>query len=235
VRLLAAGQKQEGAKLTGRQLRDEVMTLFLAGHETTALALSYTFYLLAQNPAAEARLAAELDEELGGRMPTAADVPHLRYTEWVVKEAMRLYPPAWGVGREAIEECEIGGHRVPKGTQVLLIQWVVHRDPRWYDDPEAFRPERWDGDLEKRLPRCAYFPFGDGLRICIGNHFALLEAVLVLATVARRFRLSLAGDEPLELVASITMRPKRGIRMRVHQRGGAGHPPRAQIERAGAT
>jgi cytochrome P450 len=136
----------------------------------------------------------------------------------VIQEAMRLYPPAWGLGREAIADCEVGGYHVPRGTQVLTIQRIVHRDPRWYKDPEAFRPERWADDLERRLPRCAYFPFGDGPRICIGQHFAMMEAVLVLATVARGHRLTLVSDEPLELVASITMRPRRGIRMRVQSR-----------------
>ena len=134
----------------------------LAGHETTALVLFYTFYLLAQSPEAEDRLATEIRAVLGDRSPTAADVPSLRYTEWVVREAMRLYPPAWGIAREALADCEIGGFHVPKGTQLFMIQSLVHRDPRWFDDPEAFRPERWDHDLIKRLHRCAYFPFGDG-------------------------------------------------------------------------
>ena len=125
---------------------------------------------------------------------------------------MRLYPPAWGLGREAIADCEVGGYHVPRGTQVLTIQWVVHRDPRWFEEPEAFWPERWADDLERRLPRCAYFPFGDGPRICVGQQFALTEAVLVLATVARRYRLTLVSDEPLELVASITMRRDEGSR-----------------------
>ena len=217
TRLLEA-QRRDGLRLTDRQLRDELMTLLLAGHETTALALGYSFYLLAQHPAVDDRLAAELEEVLGGRAPTVEDVPRLGYTERVIKEAMRLYPPAWGLGREATRDCEIGGYRVPKGAQALLIQWVVHRDPRWYDQPEAFRPERWEGDLERRLPRGAYFPFGDGPRVCIGNHFALLEAVLVLATIARRFRLALVDHRPLELVASVTMRPKHGIRMMLHPR-----------------
>ena len=229
-RLLEA-QRQAGGRLTNRQLRDEMVTLLLAGHETTSLALSYTFYLLARHPEAEARLVAELQEALGGRAPTAEDVPRLRYAEWVVKEAMRLYPPAWGLGREAIADCEVGGYHVPRGTQVLTIQWVVHRDPRWFEEPEAFRPERWADDLERRLPRCAYFPFGDGPRICVGQQFALTEAVLVLATVARRYRLTLVGDEPLELVASITMRPRRGITMRVQGRQALGDHAGARSRR----
>jgi cytochrome P450 len=221
-RLLAA-QRVDGSPMPDRQLRDEMVTLLLAGHETTALALSYCFYLLARHPEVERRLVAEVEEVLGGRAPTAEDVPRLRYAERVVKEAMRLYSPAWGLGREAVADCEIGGYHVPQGTQVLAIQWVVHRDSRWFADPEVFRPERWDGDLERRLPRCAYFPFGDGPRICIGNHFALLEVVLILATIAQRYRLALADDAPLELVASITMRPKRGIKMLVQERQDARH------------
>jgi cytochrome P450 len=209
-RLLAA-RDEDGSRMTTEQLRDEVVTLFLAGHETTALALCYTFYLLARHPEAEKQLVTELDEVLQGRSPTAADVPRLRYTEWVIREAMRLYPPAPGIGREAIEDCEIAGYQVPRGTQISLCQWVVHHDGRWFDDPEAFRPERWDGDLGRRLPRCAYFPFGDGPRICIGSQFAMIEAILILATVAQQFRLALSPGFKLELMPSITLRPRHGV------------------------
>jgi cytochrome P450 len=209
---------EDGSQMTDRQLRDELVTLFLAGHETTALALSFCFYLLALHPDADARLAAELDEVLGGRWPTTADVPRLRYTEWVVKESLRLYPPAPNIGREALADCEIAGYHIPKGAQISLVQWVVQRDQRWFDDPEAFRPERWDNDLARRLPRCAYFPFGDGPRICIGNHFAMMEAVLILAAVAQRYRLTLAPGFTLELLPSVTLRPKHGVRMVVHER-----------------
>jgi cytochrome P450 len=211
-RLLSA-RDADGSQMSDRQLRDEMVTLFLAGHETTAIALSFCFYLLARHPDAMTRLAAELDEVLQGRPPTAVDVPRLRYTEWVVKEAMRLYPPAPSIGREALQDCEIAGYHVPRGTQIALIQWVVHRDPRWFDDPEAFRPERWDNDLARRLPRCAYFPFGDGPRICIGNQFAMLEAILILATVAQRYRLALVPGYKLELLPSVTLRPKNGLPM----------------------
>ncbi len=155
---------------------------------------------------------------LGDRPPTAADVPNLRYTEWVVREAMRLYPPAWGIAREALADCEIGGYHVPKGTQIFISQWLVHHDSRWFDDPEVFRPERWENDLVKRLPRCAYFPFGDGPRICIGNHFAMMEAVLILATIARRYRLSVEPGQTLELLPSVTLRPKHSLRVRVQAR-----------------
>jgi cytochrome P450 len=216
ARLLAA-RDDDGSQMTPEQLRDEVVTLFLAGHETTALALSFTLYLLARHPEAEARLAAEVHERLGGRLPRAADVPRLRYTEWVIRESMRLYPPAPAIGREAIRDCRIGGYRVRKGTQIALVQWVVHRDPRWFDDPEAFRPERWDHDLARRLPRCAYFPFGDGPRVCIGQQFAMMEAILILATVVQRFRLRLAPGFKLELLPSITLRPKHGVTMVIHE------------------
>jgi cytochrome P450 len=152
-----------------------------------------------------------VDEQLRGRLPTAADLPRLRYTEWVVREAMRVYPPVWVIGREALAETEVGGFDVPKGTQMWIPQWVVHRDPRWFTNPETFEPERWDNDLARRLPRCAYFPFGDGPRVCIGNYFAMLEAVLLLATIGQRFRLSRAPGHLLKLGPSITLRPLTGV------------------------
>jgi cytochrome P450 len=216
-RLLAA-QDDEGAGMTDRQLRDECVTLFLAGHETTALTLTYAFHLLAHHPEAEARLAAELDDVLGGRPPTAADVPRLAYTGSVVRESMRLSPPAWGIGREAVEPFELGGYPVRRGTQLLISQWVLHRDSRWFDDPDAFRPERRDGDLLRSLPRGAYIPFGDGPRVCIGTHFAMMEAVLLLATLAQGHRLSAIPGQVLELVAAVTLRPRSGTRMVVHAR-----------------
>ncbi len=216
-RLLAA-RNDDDSQMTDQQLRDEVMTLLLAGHETTALTLSYCCYLLAQHPKAEQALAAEWAQVLDGRTPTAADVPRLPYTTWVVRESMRLYPPAWGIGREAIQDCVIDGYHVPKGTQLYLNQWVVHRDPRWFDEPKAFKPERWENDSVKRLPHGVYFPFGDGPRICIGNHFAMMEAVLVLATVGQRYRMTLVSDRPLALVPSVTLRPKHGVQVVVHKR-----------------
>jgi cytochrome P450 len=224
-RLLAARDDQGGGGMTDRQLRDEVVTLVLAGHETTALVMFYTFYLLGQSPACADRLAAELDDVLGDRPPTIADVPNLRYAEWVVRESMRLYPPAWGIAREALADCEIGGYHVPKGTQLFMVQRLVHRDRRWFDDPETFKPERWDHDLIKRLPPCAYFPFGGGPRICIGNHFAMMEAILILATTARRFRLSIEPGQTLELLPTITLRPRRPIFMRLIANDRAVRPP----------
>jgi cytochrome P450 len=216
-RLLTA-RDEAGAAMSDQQIRDELITLFLAGHETTALTLTYCFWLLGQNPHAEGKLVEELQTVLGGRPPTAADAPRLTYTEWVVKESMRLYPPAWGVARQAIDDCEVGGWFIPKGTQLALTQWIVHRDARWFDEPEEFKPERWADDLQRRLPRGAYFPFGDGPRICIGQGFAMLEAVLLLATIAQRFRLRLVPDQRFELVPSITVRPRYGVQVVVEPR-----------------
>jgi cytochrome P450 len=223
--MLLHAQDDDGSRMTNRQLRDEVITLFLAGHETTALALSWTWWLLAQNPQAEAKLYAELDAVLAGRSPTLEDLSKLRFTEHVISESMRLYPPAWGMARLAIEDAQIGGYRIPKGSGVSLSQWVVHRDPRWYEDPEEFRPERWEGDLLKRLPRFAYFPFGGGPRQCIGNSFAMMEAELLLAAIAQKFRLRLVPDQKVEPVASITLRPRHGIHTTLEQR----QPARARV------
>jgi len=216
--MLLQAQDEDGSRMTDKQLRDEVMTLFLAGHETTALALSWTWYLLARHPQVEAKLAAELEEVLGGRAPTAADLPRLRYTEMILKESMRLYPPAYGVGREALKDCEIGGYLVPAGTQLFMFQWVVHRDERYFDHPEAFRPERWADDLAARLPKYAYFPFGGGPRVCIGSSFAMMEAVLLLATIAQRFRFALVPEHSVTLLPAMSLRPKNGIKVTLLKR-----------------
>jgi cytochrome P450 len=211
--LLLEARDDDGSSMTDTQLRDEAITLFLAGHETTAIAMSWTWYLLSGHPDVEARLVAELEEVLGGRAPEMADIPRLTYTDTVIRESMRLYPPAWRIGREAIEPCTIGGYRIPVGAQVIMSQWIVHRDPRYYEEPEAFRPERWEGDLARRLPKFAYFPFGGGARRCIGDSFAMMEAVLLLATIARRYHLELSPDARIELWPSITLRPKHGLPM----------------------
>jgi cytochrome P450 len=216
--MLLRAQDEDGSQMTDRQLRDELMTSFLAGHETTALALTWAWYLLAQNPEAEQRLAAELEEVLGGRAPEAVDLPRLRYADWVIRESMRLYPPAWGVGREAVRECEVGGYHVPEGMQIFAFQWVVQRDPRWYEEPERFRPERWGEESAAHLPKYAYFPFGGGPRQCIGNYFATMEAVLVLSTVAQRFRLRLVPEHKVELLPAMSLRPRDGVRMKLEAR-----------------
>src|SRR5581483_9977868 len=189
--LLHARDEADGTGMTDRQVRDEAMTLFLAGHETTALALSWTWYLLARHPEAAAKLHAEVDAVLAGREPTMDDVPRLRYAEMVALEAMRLYPPAYVIGREATADCVVGAYRVPRGTTVLMSQWVVQHDARFFAEPDRFRPERWGGEAVRQLPRFAYFPFGGGPRLCIGSTFAMIELVLVLATLAQRFHFRL--------------------------------------------
>ncbi|HVS34011.1 MAG TPA: cytochrome P450 [Gemmataceae bacterium] len=215
---------EDGGRMSDRQLRDEAMTLFLAGHDTTALTLSWCWYLLAQNPPVYDALQAELASVLGARPPTPADLPRLPYTERVVMETMRLYPAAYMMGRQAVAACDLGGHRLPAGATVLMAQWLMHRDKRWFDEPERFHPDRWADGLAKRLPKFAYFPFGGGGRLCIGNSFALMEACLVLATLARRCRFSLVPGPPIRPAPAITLKPEGGIPVVVRltaQRGAA--------------
>jgi cytochrome P450 len=216
--MLLAAQDEDGSRMTDKQLRDETITLFLAGHETTAGTLSWAWWLLAKNPAVEAKLHAELDGVLGDRAPSLDELPNLPYTGHVITEVLRLYPAAWGLARLVVEDHEVAGYPVTKGMGVAMAQWVVHRDPRWYDSPEEFRPERWQGDLLKRLPRFAYFPFGGGPRQCIGNAFALMEAALILATVAQQYRLRLVANHPVVPLASITLRPRHGVRVLLERR-----------------
>jgi cytochrome P450 len=216
--MLLQAHDEDGSQMTDQQLRDEVITLFLAGQETTALTLTWAWYLLAQHPEAETKLWQELEEVLGGRAPEAEDYPKLKFTEMVAKESMRLYPPAYVVGREAVNECEIGGYHVPAKMQVFMAPWVVHRDPRFFDAPKEFRPERWTPELINNLPKYAYFPFGGGPRVCIGNSFAMMEIVLLLATIARKYRLGLVTRKPVELQPAMSLRPRNGIRMRLDRR-----------------
>jgi len=207
-----------GTGISERQLRDEMMTLFFTGHETTALALAWTFYLLGQNPEPEQRLWAEVDRVLEGRTPTFEDLARLPFVEMVVKESLRLYPPAYGVVREALNDCEIGGYPIPKGATLAMFQWAVHRDPRYFDRPEEFIPERWDKDFAKSLPRCAYFPFGAGPRLCIGNSFAQAELPLLLASIAQKFQLEPVPGHHVATSASLTLRPLNGIRVTLRKR-----------------
>ena len=211
--LVHARDADDGTRMTAQQLRDEVMTIFMAGHETTAVALSWTWYLLAQHPDAEARLAAEVRAAVGDRPAAMSDLSRLKYTEMVVSEALRLYPPAYGLGRQAVRACELAGHRIGAGDIVIAPTWVVHRDRRWFDEPEAFRPERWGGGLAQRLPRYAYFPFGGGPRQCIGNGFATMEAILLVAAIAKRFRLSLVPGQHITPTPYVTLRPEPGPRV----------------------
>lgn len=218
---LLAAHDDSGAGMSDRQLRDEVTTLFLAGHETTSLALAHTIYLLAKHPEIERRLVSELDAVLAGRLPTAEDAKALRYTKQVLDESMRLYPPAWTTGREVEREVEIAGYRIPAGAQLMMSQWLVHRDARFFPDPEAFDPDRWRPERAKLLPRYAYFPFGGGPRVCIGNHFAMLEATLLLAVLMQRHHFELLPGQTLAFAPSVTLRQKGpGLRVRVHRRDG---------------
>jgi cytochrome P450 len=216
--MLLAARDEDGSQMTDQQLRDEVMTLFLAGHETTALTLSWSWYLLGKHPDAEKKFHEELDEVLGGRAATVADLPRLKFTEQIAKEAMRLYPPAYGLGREAIEDCEIAGYPVPAGTQVFMFQWVTQRDARFYDRPNEFRPERWTEEFTETLPKYAYFPFGGGPRACIGASFAMMEMILVLATIGQKFRLQLAPDHRVEIYPAMSLRPKDRVEVVVKNR-----------------
>jgi cytochrome P450 len=221
LELLLRSQDERGSQMSDEQLRDEVMTLFLAGHETTANALSWTWYLLAQHPEIEARLFQEIGEVLRGKVPTSADVMRLTYTEMVIKESMRLYPPAWAVGRQAVGEFEMGGYKFPAGTNIAILQWSTQRDSRFFPEPEKFDPERWSAESLKRnaLPRFAYFPFGGGPRVCIGAGFAMMEAILLLATMAQRFRMTLVEKRKVKLLPSVTLRPRDGIQMVLERTG----------------
>jgi cytochrome P450 len=224
---LLAAQDEDGSQMTDRQLRDEAVTLFLAGHETTALAIAHTLYLLSTHPDVERRLHAEVAAVLGDRAPTAADVRALPLTDRVLKESMRLFPPAWTTGREALEEVEIAGVRIPKGAQIFLSQWVVHRDPRFFPNPEGFDPDRWLPERAAGLPKYAYFPFGGGPRVCIGNHFAVMEAALILAMIVQRWQVELLPGQKLELRPSVTLRQKGpGLQVRLAERATREQPKR---------
>jgi cytochrome P450 len=204
--------------MTDRQLRDEVLTFLLAGHETTAVSLSWSWYLLSQHPEVEKRLREELCQVLGGRTPQLGDLPRLPYTDKVVKESMRLYPPAWSLARTVAKEIELGGYQLPVGSNVVMSPWILHRDPRFFEEPEQFNPDRWTADVAQHLPKFAYFPFGGGPRLCIGASFAMMEANLLLAAIAQRFQLRLVPGHPVAALPSITLRPKHGMRMCITRR-----------------
>lgn len=216
--LMAQDTEGDGSVMSNEQLRDEAMTIFLAGHETTANALTWTWYLLSQHPAVEAKLHAELDQVLGGRIPTLEDLPSLRYTEMVLSESMRLYPPAWIMGRRALNDYSIGNYYLPKDTIVLLSQYVMHRNPKYFPEPDQFNPERWTPEAKAALPKFAYFPFGGGPRLCIGEPFAWMEGELLLATLAQKWKLRLVPGHPVELQPLITLRPKHGMKMTLEAR-----------------
>jgi cytochrome P450 len=217
--LLASDAEEGGGQMTDRQVRDEAMTIFLAGHETTANALAWTWHLLAAHPDVERRLHEEIDRVLGSRTAGVDDVPRLVYTRMVIAESMRRYPPAWGIGRRAIEDFTIGGYLVPKGTVVLVSQYLLHNDPRFFTEPERFDPDRWLPERQTTRPKFAYFPFGAGTRVCIGEPFAWMEGILVLATLAQRWRLERVDAAPVPMQPGITLRPATAIRMTTRRRG----------------
>src|SRR5665213_3204501 len=217
--LLLAQGESDNAHMTDKQVRDEALTLLIAGHETTANALTWTWYLLSQNPEVEARMHAEIDSALGGKLPGFDDVAKLPYTSGVFAESLRLYPPAWAIGRRAREDYSIGGYAIPAKSILLMSPWVVHRDPRWWPEPERFNPDRWHPGEAAQRPKFAYFPFGGGARVCIGERFAWAEGVLVLATIAQRWKMRLVPGHPVETRAVITLRPKHGMKMTLEPRG----------------
>ena len=218
VSMLVRARDEDGSGMSDRQLRDEVLTFLLAGHETTALVLSWTWHLLAGHREIEEKLHAELEQALGARAADLSDLAALPYAERVIKESMRLYPPAWSLARTVAADLNLGGYRIPAGANVVMSQWIMHRDARYFPAPEAFDPDRWLPERTEKLPRFAYFPFGGGPRQCIGASFAMMEATLVLVTVAQRFRLRSLPGATVEPVPGFTLRPRNGIRMRLEAR-----------------
>jgi cytochrome P450 len=215
---MRATDEQSGEAMSDKHLRDESMTALIAGHETVASALAWVWDLLARNPDAEAKLHEELARELGGRTPTADDLPKLRYTEMVFQEAMRLYPPAWIISRKALDEDEIDGYRIPKGALVVTSPYVTQRMPDLWPEPETFRPDRFSAEESQGRHRYAYYPFGGGPRLCIGNGFAMVEAALIIAMVAQRYSLRNTSNHPVAVEPGVTLRPKHGLEMRIERR-----------------
>ena len=210
---LLAARDQDGSSLTDEQLRDEILTLFVAGHETTAIALTWSWYLLAQHPECEARLHDEIDSVLAGRTPTFEDLPRLAYTEGVAAEALRLYPPVWVIGRIAKEKFELAGLRLPKGAVCVISPYLMHRDPRFYENPDRFDPGRWRPELRDAHPKFSFIPFGGGARVCIGERFAWSAMILVIATLAQKWRFRMADGEPVVAAPRVTLRPSGPVRM----------------------
>lgn len=215
--MLARDAEGDNAGMTDKQVRDETLTLFIAGHETTATALTWAWFLLATHPGVEARMHAEIDAVVGDRQPTFDDVPRLVYTGRVFSEAIRLYPPAWAIGRMVVQELDLGGYRIPRKSIILLSPYTMHRSDQWWPEPARFLPDRWATEDPGRL-KFAYYPFGGGPRLCIGERFAWMEAVLILAALGRRWRFRRADDSPVELAPLLTLRPKGGLRLRAEAR-----------------
>jgi cytochrome P450 len=218
ARLVAARDTETGGGMTAQEVRDQVVTIFMAGHETTAQALAWTWYLLSLHPEAEAKLHDELSTVLAGRTPRYDDLASLRYTRMVIEESMRLYPPAHTMAREPIATDHILGHRIPAGALVLIVPWLLHRKPSLWENPDRFDPERFSPERVLARPRFAYIPFGAGQRICIGAAFAMTEAVLILAMIAQRYRLHLKPGHPVEPQGLITLRSRYGLRMTLERR-----------------
>jgi len=216
--MLLLAQDEDRTRMTDKQVRDEALTLLIAGHETTANLLTWTWYLLSQNPEAEKRLHVELDGVLKGQLPRFEDMERLPYTIGVISESLRLYPPAWAIGRRAKQDYRIGEYTLPAQSILLLSPWVVHRDPRWWPEPERFAPERWTPEEVEKRPKFAYFPFGGGARVCIGERFAWAEGVLVLAALAQRWKMRLVPGHPVETQAVITLRTRHGMKMTLGSR-----------------
>ena len=216
--MAATDTEGDGTGMSDEQLRDECMTIFLAGHETTANALTWTWYVLSQHPDAERQMHEEIDRVLGDRPPTFEDVPRLPYTRMVLAESMRLYPPAYALGRRAIEPYELGDYTLPARTVVFASQYHVHRDPRWWPDPDRFLPERWTPEQSESRPKFAYFPFGAGTRVCIGEQFAWMEGILTLAAIGRRWRFRHDPSHVVDTQPIVTLRPRHGMRMRFERR-----------------
>ncbi|HMH84665.1 MAG TPA: cytochrome P450, partial [Gemmatimonadaceae bacterium] len=215
--LLAQDTEGDGGGMTDTQIRDEAMTIFLAGHETTANALSWTWYLLSQHPDIEARFHREVDA-LDHRLPQPDDLANLPYTRMILAESMRLYPPAWAVGRRAINDFEAGGYRIPARSMVLMSQYITHRDPRFHPEPERFDPNRWLPEVAATRPKFSYFPFGGGTRICIGEQFAWMEGILIVATIAQQWKLRYLGTSPPDIEPRITLRPAGSLNMQIEKR-----------------
>jgi cytochrome P450 len=225
---LDSARSSANGKMSDKQVRDEVMTIFIAGHETTANALTWTFYLLSQYPKVEKKLHDEIDSILGStdrsdgyavtKIPTSEDVPKLQYTEKVLRESMRLYPPVWTMGRYVENDYHLGEYTIPAGSSILMSQYVMHHDPRYYEKPEQFNPDRWTAKFKTDLPRFSYFPFGGGIRGCIGEPFAWMEGILIIAIIAQKWTMRLVSGQSIKLDPVITLRPKYGMKMKLVQR-----------------
>jgi cytochrome P450 len=227
--LAAQDEEGDGGQMTDLQLRDEAITIFLAGHETTANALTWSWYLLSEHPEVESKLHAEIDTVLNGRLPAFDDFPRLRYTEMVITEAMRLYPPAWIMGRRALNDYPLESYVVPAGAILIMSQYVVHHDARYFPDPFRFDPDRWTPEARASRPQFSYFPFGGGPRRCIGEGFAMMEGIMVLATLAQTWRLRCAARHPIALQPLITLRPKYGMPMVITARNVCSSLPAAEV------